>query len=103
MTGGMPGQPQNHNIWWCGDWDPHRILGLWTTGVYDLWTVCGGGVDSAPRLGEGWSAELAVVAVKVGASDSRVAGATTKKGVNRAIFNPRVGGNSRYDGNRHQA
>ena len=81
MTRYLPGQPQNHNIWWCGDWDPHRILGLWTTGVYDLWTVCGGGVDSAPRLGEGWSAEPLQPDRGL---DSPVVGLTEKKGANRA-------------------
>ena len=47
MTRYMPGQPQNHNIWWYAVLPPHSILGLCRWRVYDLWTVCGGGVDGS--------------------------------------------------------
>ena len=45
MTRGRAGQPQNHNIWWSEEYDPHRILGSVGGDVYDLWTGCGVGVE----------------------------------------------------------
>jgi hypothetical protein len=45
MTRYMPGQPQNHKIWWYSWEAPHSMLGSGVASVYDLWTGCGGGVE----------------------------------------------------------